>query len=267
VPSARPLAPEACRVLRVLAATAAILAAAFTAAASSETLLVSAAASLKEALREAARRFEAAHPGTRVDVNVAASGVLLRQIEEGAPVDLFLSASREEIGRLEKEGRIESGSSRPLAANRLVVVVPAGAPPPASLAGLGDRRFERIAVGNPRTVPAGRYAEQALRSAGVLDAVRERLVPGESVRQVLEYVARGEVAAGLVYATDARAFEGKVGVGPQAPEGSHDAIVYFAAVLRDARNGTAAAGLMAFLLSEEGRRILARHGFLPPPPP
>jgi molybdate transport system substrate-binding protein len=246
---------------------AACLAGAVTGAAASETVLVSAAGSLKEAIREVADRFEAAHPGTKIVVNVAASGVLLRQIEQDAPVDLFLSASRAEIERLERAGRIEAGSARPIAANRLVVVVPAGSAPPASLAGLADPRFDRIAVGNPRTVPAGRYAEQALRSAGILDAVADRLVPGESVRQALEYVARGDAAAGIVFATDARALEGKVAVGPEAPEGSHDPIVYLAAVLRDAPHRTGADGLLAFLLSDEGGRILARHGFLPPPKP
>jgi molybdate transport system substrate-binding protein len=228
---------------------------------------VSAASSLKEAAREAADRFEAEHPGTGVVVNAAASGVLLRQIEEDAPVDLFLSASRDEIGRLERAGRIEIGAARPFASNRLIVIVPAGSSPPATLAGLADPRFDRIAIGNPRTVPAGRYAEQALRWAGIRDAVASRLVPGESVRQALEYVARGEAAAGLVYATDARALGRKVTLGPAAPEGSHDPIVYVAAPLRDAPHRTEAAALLAFLLSEEGRRILARHGFLPPPAP
>jgi molybdate transport system substrate-binding protein len=249
------------------AAVAALLAGAATGAAASETVLVSAAASLKEAARDAAERFETAHPGVKVVVNAAASGVLLRQIEEGAPVDLFLSASRDEVTRLERAGRIEAGSSRPFAGNRLVVVVPVGNDPPATFAGLADPRFDRIAAGNPRTVPAGRYAEQALRHAGILDAVGKRLVPGESVRQVLEYVARGEAAAGLVYATDARAFEGKVRAGPEAPEGSHDPIVYFAAALRDAPHPRSAGALLAFLLSDEGRGVLARRGFLPPPPP
>jgi molybdate transport system substrate-binding protein len=249
------------------AVVVALLACAVPGAAAAETVLVSAAASLKEAVRDAADRFEAAHPGAKVVVNAAASGVLLRQIEEGAPVDLFLSASRDEVARLEKAGRIEPGSTRPLAGNRLVVVVPAGDEPPASLAGLADPRFDRIAAGNPKTVPAGRYAEQALRHAGILGTVAKRLVPGETVRQVLEYVARGEAAAGFVYATDARMFEGKVRLGPEAPAGSHDPIVYYAAPLRDAPHAQPAGALLAFLLSDEGRGVLARRGFLTPPPP
>ncbi|MBZ5637568.1 MAG: molybdate ABC transporter substrate-binding protein [Acidobacteriia bacterium] len=245
---------------------AAVIAAAATGAAAAGSVLVSAASSLKEAIQEAAERFEVRHPGTGVVVNAAASGVLLRQIEEDAPVDLFVSASPDEIERLERAGRIDVGAARPVASNRLVVVVPAGSSPPATLAGLAAPRFDRIAIGNPRTVPAGRYAEQALRWVGVLNALATRLIPGESVRQVLEYVARGEVAAGIVYATDPRAMGERVVTGPEAPRGSHDPIVYLVAPLRDAPHPTDAAALMAFLLSEEGRSILARRGFLPPPP-
>jgi molybdate transport system substrate-binding protein len=251
----------------VVALLLASIAGAMACATAAGTVLVSAASSLKEAVRDVADRFEAAHPGIEIVVNAAASGVLLRQIEEDAPVDLFLSASPDEIRRLECFGRIEAGTARPFASNRLVVIVPAGGSPPSTLAGLSDPRFHRIAIGNPRTVPAGRYAEQALRWAGILDAVAPRLVPGESARQALEYVARGEVEAGLVYATDVRALDGKVARGPAAPDGSHDPIVCLAAPLRDAPHRKEAEALTAFLLSEEGRGILARRGFLPPPAP
>jgi molybdate transport system substrate-binding protein len=232
-----------------------------------ETLLVSAASSLEGAMWEAAARFEATHVGAAAAVNAAASGVLMRQIEQGAPVDLFVSASREEIERLEQAGRIEKGIARPLASNRLVIVVPPGNRPPDRLDDLRDPRFDRIAIGNPRTVPAGRYAEQALRSAGIRDAVASRLILGESVRQVIQYVARGDVAAGIVYATDAMALADRIATGPDLPVRLHDPIVYLAAPLRDAPHPVAAAEMMAFLLSGEGRALLARRGFLPPPPP
>ncbi len=230
-----------------------------------EAVLVSAAISLRDALGDAASRFEAAHAGARIVLNTAASGVLVRQIEEGAPADLYVSASPDEIARLERARRIAPGSAKVLASNRLVVVVAAGDRPPRALDELKETRFDRIAIGNPRTVPAGRYAERALRTLGLWQAVAPRLVLGESVRQVLDWVARGEAAAGLVYATDAKILPGKVAVGAEVPPGTHPPILYEAAVLSGSEHRARAAAFLAFLESADGRAILSRYGFLPAP--
>lgn len=228
-------------------------------------VVVSAAASLRTVLDEVVARYGQLHPATEVVVNSAASGVLEKQIERGAPVDLFLSASRVEIDRLEKAGLVSRRAV--FAAGSLVVVVPRDAKPPASFEGLVDPSFGRIAIGDPGTVPCGRYARQALESLGLWERVEPRLIPAGNVRQVLEYVARGEVDAGVVYDTDAGLLPDRVVRGPQAPPGSHDPIVYEGAVPTGAPDAGQADAVLRFLLSEEGRRILARRGFLPPTAP
>lgn len=229
------------------------------------TLFVAAATSLNAPMEDAAKRFETLHPGIRVVLSAAASGVLLAQIEHGAPVDLFVSASSAEMDRLEASGRIAAGSRVAVASNRLVLVVPAGAPCPASLADLAGARFGRIALGNPKTVPAGRYAAEALRAGGIARAVQDRLVFGESARQVLDYVVRGEVDVGLVYRTDAALGRGKISVGAEVPADLHSPIVYQGGVIAGAPQPGAARAFLEFLVSEEGRATLASHGFGPPP--
>ena len=228
-------------------------------------ILVAAAVSLKEVLDEAAARFEMERPDVGVALDFAASGILLKQIEQGAPVDLFISASASEIDHLEKEGLIAAGSRKTLASNSLVAIVPTGSVPPASLARLAENRFDRIAVGNPSTVPAGRYAQEALASLGLLDILRPRFVFGESVRQVLEYVARGEASAGLVYGSDARAAEGRIVLGAKAPPESHSPILYQSAITSAAPHAAIVNELLEFLLSGGGQRLFLSHGFLPPP--
>ena len=230
-------------------------------------VLVSTAISLEGPVAAAAAAFTRADAGEPVTVQAAASGVLLAQIERGAPVDVFVSASPAEIARLAGEGRILAGSRRAIAANRLVVVVRKGLDPPASLDALTGRSFDRIAVGNPRTVPAGRYAAQALATLGLEPALKDRLVTGENVRQVLLWVERGEADAGFVYATDALAAAGEVVAGPEVPPGSHDPILYEGAVISGARGAARGAAFLDFLAGPVGRKTLASYGFDPPPAP
>lgn len=221
--------------------------------------LVSAASSLKAAMADVVERYTGVYPGTRIALNTASSGVLARQIEHGAPVDLFVSASPVEVDRLDDLGLVRERAV--IAGGVLVVVVPAGRSPPEHFADVAAPRFRRVALGNPGTVPAGRYARQALRALGVWDALEPRAVLGENVRQVLDWVARGEVDAGLVYATDAALLPRRVALGPAAPPGSHAPIVYEAAVPEGAPNPVVGGDLLRFLGSEEGREILSRRGF------
>ena len=228
-------------------------------------VLVSAAASLRSALQETVERFKPLYPGGSVALNTASSGVLLTQIEHGAPVDLFLSASSLEIDRLVEQGLVWNRSRVPIASNRIVVVVPRGQEPPGQLEDLAGPRFDRIAIGNPSTVPQGRYAKQALQTLGLWETIEARIVLAENARQVLDYVSRGEVSAALVYATDAILLPDSVTEGPLAPAGSHAFILYEGAVPKEAPHPQRGHDLLDFLISEEGQEILARKGFLPPP--
>lgn len=223
-------------------------------------ILVSAASSLRGIIDEIVETYQERNPGADVTINTAASGVLLRQIEHGAPVDLFLSASTHEVDRLEAKGLVRT--RRVFAANRLVVVVPGGRSPPATFEELSAKRFGRIAIGNPNTAPAGRYARESFENLGLLDAIESRLVFGENVRQVLEWAARDEVDAALVYATDAALVADRIVTGPPAPPGSHSEILYEAAVVGD---GRPALRFLEFLTSPVAEQILGRRGFRAPP--
>lgn len=230
-------------------------------------LWVAVAMSLRPAMRETADLFEARHPGAEVVLNAGASGVLLQQMLRGAPADLFVSASPKEPDRLAEEGLLQEGSRRTIATNRIVVLVPASAEPPAGPAELASPRYDRIAMGNPRTAPVGRYAERGLELAGLLERLRPRLVLAENARQVLEYVARGDVAAGLLYHSDARIMADRVVVGPELPADPEKPILYQAVVLAGAGEPELARRFQELIGSPDGQAILERHGFLPAPAP
>ncbi|NDY42490.1 molybdate ABC transporter substrate-binding protein [Dissulfurirhabdus thermomarina] len=221
--------------------------------------VVAAAASLSDAFRAEARAFEAAHPGDRVVLDLASSGTLYVQIEQGAPVDVYASASHRYMDRLERAGRLLPGTRADFAANRIVLVVPAGASRVATPRDLLRPEVRRVAVGDPAHVPAGRYAREALEGLGLWPRLQGRLVLGVSVRQVRDYVARGEVDAGVVFATDARV--PGLRVVHVFADGLHAPIRYPAAVLKDAAHPAAGRAFVAFLRSGEGRAILERFGF------
>lgn len=222
---------------------------------------VSAALSLKGAFEEIAFLYESRHPGERVVFNFAASGVLQRQIESGAPVDVFASASSREMDELERKQLIVPGSRRTFARNEIVLIVPAASTLSLrSFSDLAAGSVRRIAVGNPATVPAGKYAEEVLRSAAVLDSVNGRLVFCEHVRQVLDYTVRGEVDAGILFATDAAGMREAVVVA-SAPPGSHSPAMYHVAILKDAKRVSAGRAFIDLLLSPEGQMVLKRRGF------
>jgi molybdate transport system substrate-binding protein len=226
-------------------------------------LTVSAAASLAEAMRELGTRFEAANPGTTVRLNLAASGVLVQQLIQGAPVDVFASADEASMDRAVRAGVVDATTRRVFATNTLVIVVPAdGSARIASVADLAGPAVRRIAIGKPETVPAGRYAGEALAAAGIAAAVQPRLVFADHVRQVLDYVARGEVDAGFVYRSDAAVMASRVRVA--APARGHAPITYPVAAVKDSRHAAPARRFVAFLGSGEAQAVLAKHGFGPP---
>jgi molybdate transport system substrate-binding protein len=220
---------------------------------------------LRPALEDAAAAYRrAAGGGVEIVFNTGASGVLLQQARRGAPADALISASPREIDILIDEGLAIASTRRSIASNRLVIVVPRTTAPPKAVDELSGSGFAAVAVANPKTAPLGRYTHQALEATELWDRLESRLILAENARQTLDYVARGEVDAGVVYATDARLLEDRLRVGPVISAGLCDPISYEGVVLADARRANDAAALLEWLVSEAGRESLARHGFLPP---
>jgi len=228
-------------------------------------LTVFAAASLTDVLKEIGDVYQA-KTGVRVRFSFAASSALARQIESGAPADVFISADLEWMDYLEQRSLIDAKSRRNVAGNRLVLIAPQDSslelkigPGFALLAALGDGR---LATGDPASVPAGKYARTALTALGVWQQVESRLVPAENVRAALAYVSRGEVPLGIVYRTDAMV-DPRVKVIDTFPEDTHPAIVYPAAATPNAQ--PAAASFLASLGDEAGRKLFDKYGFGAPP--
>lgn len=225
-------------------------------------LTVFAAASLKEALDEAAAAYRK-QTGVPVRVSYAASSALARQIEQGAPADVFFSADLEWMDYLQQRNRLDVATRRSLLGNRLVLIAPRASKaqvdlkrPATLLAALGDGR---LAVGQTRTVPAGKYAKASLESLSLWNGVRPRLAESESVRAALMLVARGETPLGIVYASDAKAEPG-VRVVATFPEDSHPPIVYPVAALRGAR-AAQAARFVQWLASPDADALFTKRGF------
>ena len=230
---------------------------------STHEITISAAISVKNAFEEIGKTFMEKHPGTKVVFNFGASGDLARQIEAGAPVDIFASAAQKDMDDIGKKDLIAANSRKNFAKNAVVLVKPANSGIPLqSLKDLQREEVRKIAIGNPKTVPAGRYAEEALRHFNLWDAVKDKLIFAENVRQVLDYVARDEVDAGLVYSTDPMARSKEVKVVMKLPEGSHQPVVYPIGVIKGTKVETLARAFVDFVISAEGQRILSQYGFI-----
>lgn len=226
-------------------------------------LLVFAAASLSDVLEEVDRAFTA-RTHIEVRASYAASSVLAKQIEAGAPADVFFSADLAWVDYVEKRGLVKAGSRRDLLGNALVLIAPADSPVRLRIAPrfdlVGALGGGRLATGDPDSVPVGKYARAALTQLGVWDGVAARLVRAENVRAALEYVARGEAALGIVYRTDALA-EKRVRIVDTFPADTHPRITYPAVVTAGAR--AQAPQFVEFLASDEARQIFMRYGFTP----
>jgi molybdate transport system substrate-binding protein len=230
----------------------------------SEELTLSVAISMKEAVEELGREFQRGHPGVVLRYNFGSSGELQKQIEAGAPVDVFISAAEHQMDELEQKRLILPETRRTFARNALAVVVPADSRLTlVALADLRSPQAQRVAIGNPRTVPAGQYAEESLRVLGLWDPLRAKLVFAENVRQVLEYVARGEVDAGFVYATDVRVSPGRVKEALRPPQTSYRPVTYPAVVVAGSRHVKLGEAFIELLTGSEGQASLARLGFQP----
>ncbi|WP_418764962.1 molybdate ABC transporter substrate-binding protein [Mailhella sp.] len=222
-------------------------------------LTVSAAASLSESFTQISQEFTK-ETGVKVNLNFASSNNLLRQMEQGAPVDVFASADQETMDSAQKKSLIDPATRKNFALNDLVLITPASG----SLAGpeaLAGADVKHIAIGTPESVPAGRYAREALTSAGMWENLRSKFVFGNNVRQVLSYIQRGEADAGFVYRTDALA--GGKDVRIVTAMTGHKPVCYPIAVTKDSASQEAAKRFVDFVLSPRGLSILADHGFSP----
>lgn len=226
-------------------------------------LLVSAAASLKDVLEELKPVFQQANPRVNVTFNFGASGALLQQIEQGAPADVFISAARRQMDTLDQNGQLVPGTRGNLANNKLALIVPKDSRGVTSFKSLTKPEIKRISIGEPRSVPAGQYAEQVLQKLNLMDQVKPKLVYANNVRQVLAAVESGNADAGMVYVTDAKISD-KVKTVVIADDNFHSPIVYPMAVLKSSKNQDAAKAYLKFLSSSQARNVLRKYGLIAP---
>ncbi len=230
---------------------------------SAADLYVSGAASLTNAFEAVKAAFEKKNPGVKVLTNYAASNPLLKQMQEGAPVDVFASADQATMDKAQAGKLIDPATRKNFALNDLVLIVPSDSKLDIrGVTSLDSKKVKRIAIGNPDSVPAGRYTRDALTSAGLWEKLAPKYINSASVRQALDYVSRGEVDAGFVYRTDALKAGDKVKI--IANVEGHDPVSYPIAVAKTGKNAADGAKFVDFVVSEEGLKILAEFGFSRP---
>ena len=219
-----------------------------------QEITVSAAISLSDALRDIGEKFQKKHPEVKIYFNFGASGALEKQIEQGASVDIFASASQKEMDMLEEKGLVLKSTRTNFAKNRLVIVGPSKL----TTEELKDKNVKKIAIGDPKTVPAGMYAMTFLENTGSYEMLKPKLIFAENVRQVLDYVDRGEVDAGFVYYSDTLKSNMTV-------SGINDTlyppVVYPIVVIHDSQNSEISKQFIEYIMSSEGQTILRRYGF------
>ncbi len=246
--------------LRLSRVAVALSMACTTFAAHAADLTVSAAASLTHAFKEIGAAYEAQRAGTKVQFNFGASGALLQQIAKGAPVDVFASADPETMNQAQQQQLVKPETRHDFVRNALVVIVPSKAAyTPAALPDLLQPQIKQVAIGLPASVPVGRYTQAVLEKAQLWRGVQPKMVGASSVRQALDYVARSEVEAGFVYATDAALMPDKVKVAFTVP--TETPVLYPIATLAASPNAAEAAKFVAFVRSPVAQAILARYGF------
>ncbi len=229
-------------------------------AAHADEILVSAAASLTNAFQEIGKAYEAKNPGTKVVFNFAASGALLQQIAQGAPVDVFASADEETMDKAQQQNLIVKETRADFVGNKLVLVVPITSTfKLSSVHDLTQPVIKGIAIGTPTSVPVGRYTKSTLEAAGLWTALEGRLINAENVRQVLAYVARGEVEAGFVYSSDVGIEKDKVKIALDVP--TPKPVIYPIARISASTHAVQADAFIAWVRSPAGQEVLLRYGF------
>ena len=223
-------------------------------------LNISAAASLQEAMVEIEKEFKEVNPDVKLTVNLGASGALMQQIQEGAPCDVFISAGAKQMDQLVTDGIVEKDAAKTLLTNDLVLVAAKGEKVD-SLDALKSDDVEKIAIGDPESVPAGKYAKEVLDNTKLYDEVEDKLVLAKDVKEVLSWVQQGNADVGFVYLSDAMGQEDTLDVVLTTDADTHSTIAYPIAVLKETKQAEAAQQFEDFMLSDEGQAILEKYGF------
>ncbi|BAY08274.1 molybdate ABC transporter substrate-binding protein [Calothrix sp. NIES-2098] len=229
-------------------------------AAQTTTLTVSAAASLKDAMDEIKPVYSKQKPNVSLTYNFGSSGALQQQIEQGAGVDVFISAATKQIDALAQKGLLVDGTRKDLLKNQIVLIAPQNSTVVTDFKDLASPSIKKIALGEPKSVPAGQYAQQVLTSLKILDQVKSKAVYAKDVRQALNYVESGNADAGLVYFSDAKSTP-KVKIVGTASEKTHSPIIYPIAVLKSSKNVDAAKDFVQFLSGNEAKTVFEKQGF------
>ena len=223
-------------------------------------LTVSAAISLKDALEEIKPIYQKTHQNVEIIYNFSSSGSLQQQIEQGAPVDVFISAANQQMDALESKKLLLAGTRQPLLTNQLVLVTPKNEKNVKKIQNLTQTNISRIAMGEPNSVPVGRYTEEVITYYKILDKIRSKIIYAKNVRQVLSYVETENVNAGFVYLSDAKT-SGEIRLVEVFPKNSHTPIVYPIAVLKDSKNPKIAKEFSQFLLNDSAKKVFNKYGF------
>ncbi|WP_313134390.1 molybdate ABC transporter substrate-binding protein [Anaerocolumna sp.] len=224
------------------------------------TILIAAAASMKNSLEELIPQFQEKYPWIKVEGTYDSSGKLQTQIEEGLDADVFLSAAMKQMNALKDENMMDADSIVELLENKVVLIVPTGVE--SKVTSFEDiLNAGTIAIGDPESVPAGQYAKKVFDSLGIYDKVAEKASLGTNVTEVLNWVAEGSADAGVVYATDAASLD-KVTIISEAPEGSLDEkVIYPIGIVTASQKKEAAALFVEYLQSEEATNLFVSYGF------
>ena len=223
-------------------------------------LTVAAASSLKDALTEIKKVYEESSKNVKVTFSFGASGALQQQIENGADVDIFISAAVKQMDSLEEKGLIIPDTRKNFLENQVVLIVPKDSTLITDFKDLTLDKVRQIGLGEPKGVPVGQYTEEVLSNLKILKQLQKKAVYGNNVKEVLTWVETGNVDAGIVYFTDAKISD-KVRIAATAPEGSHKPVYYPAAVIKESKNPEEAKGFTDFLYGSKAKAIFEKYGF------
>lgn len=224
------------------------------------TLTVSAAASLKDSMEEIKKLYVSEKPNVSITYNFGASGSLQQQIEQGAPADIFISAANKQMKTLQDKSLIINDTKKDLLENKVVLVTNKDNSNIKDFNDLATDKVKKVALGEPKSVPAGQYAQEVLTKLNILEKVQPKAVFAKDVKEVLTWVETSNVDAGIVYETDAKLSQ-KVNIVAIASDNSHSPIIYPAAVIKASKNVDESKDFINFLSSDKASQVFKKYGF------